>query len=101
MNFDHVDLDGLVFFLSSILSGSYTLSKFSSTGLSEPLGEGLDVDISISAECSEVSHSLHNVWMQISVPNTYFWYYMQMILLSYKFINIVDRSVSTSQVLET
>ena len=52
MSFDHADLEGLVFLVSSIPSGFYTLSASSST---------VFPDRDIRVECSEVSHSLHVV----------------------------------------
>lgn len=50
MSFDHFDLDGLGFLVSSMTSGS---------GFPDPPGRGFDRDIPYRAECSKVSHSLH------------------------------------------
>lgn len=52
--------------VSSIPIGHYTLSTSPSTGFPEPLGERFDGKISLMAECSKV-HSLHNVWLGISI----------------------------------
>lgn len=51
MSFAYVDLEGLVFLMSSISSGSYTLSVTSSAALPELCGEEFDGDIPFSAEC--------------------------------------------------
>jgi hypothetical protein len=50
MSFDYVDLEGLVFLMSSIPSGSYTLSATSSAVLPELRGEEFDGDISFRVE---------------------------------------------------
>ena len=42
-------------------------SSSKSTGFTELWGEGFDGDIPFRAECSEVSHSLHNVWLWVFV----------------------------------
>lgn len=49
-----VCVEGFNSLVSSIFSGSYTLSAFSSPEFLEP-GEGSDGDILFSAECSKVS----------------------------------------------
>jgi hypothetical protein len=49
-----VNLKVIVFLVSSIPSGSYTLSVFSCLGFSESQGEGFDGDIPLRAACSKV-----------------------------------------------
>ena len=56
-SFDHVDLEGLAFLVSSI---PLAHSIPSSMRLPEPWGEGLDGDIPFRAQCSQTSHRLHN-----------------------------------------
>ena len=51
VNFNPVDVKGLDFLVSSISSGPYTLSAFSSTGCPEPWGKGFDGDIPDRTEC--------------------------------------------------
>ena len=46
MSFYHGDLEGLVFLVSAITSGSYTLFAFSSRWVPEPWGEGFSEDLS-------------------------------------------------------
>lgn len=67
--FAHVDLEELVFLVSIIRSGFYTLSAFSSMGFPELCGEGFARDTTLRAECSKVSHSLDNgcLWVFIFV----------------------------------
>ena len=64
---DHVDLETLVFLLSSVTSGSYTLSASSSMGFPESWGERFDGDVLFRYDCSMVSRSLHIVWLWVSV----------------------------------
>ena len=64
---DHVDLESLVFLLSSVTSGSYTLSASSSMGFPESWGERFDGDVLFRYDCSMVSRSLHIVWLWVSV----------------------------------
>ena len=45
--------------VSSIPSGSYTLSTFSSSEFPEPKGEGFIGEIPFRAVCPKVSHFLH------------------------------------------
>ena len=55
------------FFLSSILSDSFTLSASFTKEFLEPQGEEFDDDIPFRAECSKVSRFMHTVWLLISV----------------------------------
>ena len=59
-------LEGLVFLVSSIPSGSYTLTASSSTEFPEPSGGGFDLDIPFRTEYSKVSHSLHAEGLLVS-----------------------------------
>lgn len=59
---DHVDLEGLVSMVSSILTGSYTLSASSSVG---PWEGGIWWQHPFGPECSKVFHSLHNIWLWV------------------------------------
>lgn len=43
------------------------VSASSSVQFSEPRGEGLDEDIPFRIGCLEFSHSLCNVWLQVSI----------------------------------
>lgn len=60
-------LRGLVSLVFSIPSGSYILSASSSAEFPEPMGEEFDRDIPFRTERSEVSHSLHIVWLWVYV----------------------------------
>ena len=62
-----VDLETFVFFVSSPPSRYYNLSAYSSKGFPEPWGEEFDGDIPFRAEFSDVSGSLHRVWLWVSV----------------------------------
>lgn len=62
MCFDSADLEGVDSSVSSVPSGSYTLSVSSFAGLPESLAKGCDGDIPSTAECPKVSHCLHIVW---------------------------------------
>lgn len=55
---DPVDLEGLIPFVSSIPSTSYTCSASSYSGLLEPWWEEFDGDIPFRAKYSKVPHSL-------------------------------------------
>lgn len=48
-------------------SGSHTLPTSSSSGFPEPCREGIDGDIPFKAECSKLSHSLHNEYMAVGL----------------------------------
>lgn len=52
-NFAQVDVEGLHFWVSFILSGSYTLSASFSQRFSQPRGEGFDGALPFRAECSK------------------------------------------------
>jgi hypothetical protein len=58
IGFVHVDIEGLVFLMSSISSGSCTLSTSLFSGFSKNRGEGFDGDIAFRVECSNVSLSI-------------------------------------------
>lgn len=62
MHIPHVDLEGLVFWLSSKPSGSCILSGTSFVGFPE-----LNGDIPFMVENSKKPHSLHNVCLLASV----------------------------------
>lgn len=51
------DLEGLIFLVSFIFSGSYTFSASSSAKFPESYKEGFDGDIPFRVECSKVSLS--------------------------------------------
>ena len=52
-----IDLEGLVFLVSSIPLGFYALSTSSSAGFYERLGKGFDGEVPFRTECFKVSHS--------------------------------------------
>lgn len=61
MSFAHDIIDALIFLVSSIPSGSYNLSAFSSIGFSEPQEEETDGSIPFRAECLSFTHVLFQV----------------------------------------
>jgi hypothetical protein len=66
--FNHDDLEGLVLLVSSILSGSYTLSaSFSQHSFPEPWMDRFDGDILFMSECSKLSHPLCKAWLWVSI----------------------------------
>lgn len=70
MCIDHVGSEGLVFWVFSIPSRSYTASASSFSGFPELRGVGFDGDIPFRTVCSKISHPLHNVqlWVAAFVP---------------------------------
>lgn len=67
MCINSADLKDLVFFQSSINSGSYILLSASSLGYPELWREGCDGGILFRTEYFQASHSLHNVWQWVCI----------------------------------
>jgi hypothetical protein len=65
MSSDHVALVDLVFLVSSIPSGIYTLSTISSMEFPELCGEKFDRNIIFRAEFSKVFHSLDDACLWV------------------------------------
>ena len=57
MSLAQVDLEDLVFLMSSIPADFYTITTSLSQSSLSPEGEGFDADIPFSVECSKVSHA--------------------------------------------
>lgn len=67
-DFDHIDLEVIVFLVSSISSGSYILCASLSIQCAEAFdGDGFDGDTSFWIECSKVSNSRHIIWLWVSI----------------------------------
>lgn len=67
MTFVHAHLETVIFLMSSIPSDSYILSESSSAGFLELGEKEFDGDNIFRADCSYVSHSLHDICFQVSV----------------------------------
>lgn len=64
MSFHHGDLESLIFVVSFMLFGSYTISVSSSMGFSKPQGQKFG-DVPLRTKYSKVSHTLHNIWLDL------------------------------------
>lgn len=73
LTFDHVHLVGFNFLAFPIPFCSYILSAFISLGFLKNSGEGFKEDILFMSECFQISHSLLNalLWVSLFLPSCY------------------------------